>query len=166
MRPRAIKKKEGAAPAPAGGGAVLGALPGYVGYLLRRAQSASFRHLERSAADLALSPGQFSQLAAIEANPGINQRRLATLFGLDKSTLSPAVDALAARGLVQRARAAEDGRAWSLALTPQGRHLLVRMRAKIEAQERIIAAALSSAERDRLLDALRRIEAALDAADA
>jgi DNA-binding MarR family transcriptional regulator len=146
--------------------ALLGPLPEYVGYALRRAQSASFRHLERSAGELALTPGQFSQLAAIEANPGINQRRLAALFGLDKSTLSPAVDALAARGLVQRTRAAEDGRAWSLALTPQGRHLLVRMRAKIEGQERAIAAALTSAERERLLDTLRRIEAALDAADA
>jgi DNA-binding MarR family transcriptional regulator len=146
-------------------GAALGPLPDYVGYVLRRAQSASFRHLERSAGDLALTPGQFSQLAAIEANPGINQRRLAALFGLDKSTLSPAMEALAARGLVQRTRAAEDGRAWSLALTPQGRQLLARMRAKIEAQERIIAEALAPAERARLVDALRRIEAALDAAD-
>jgi DNA-binding MarR family transcriptional regulator len=166
MRPRATKKKDRPGAAPAAPGPALGALPGYVGYVLRRAQSASFRHLERSAADLALSPGQFSQLAAIEANPGINQRRLAELFGLDKSTLSPAVDALAARGLVQRTRAAADGRAWSLALTPQGRHLLVRMRAKIEGQERVIAAALTPVERERLLDALRRIEAALDAVDA
>jgi hypothetical protein len=65
------------------GGAGLGPLPDYVGYALRRAQTASFRHLERSAGDLALTPGQFSQLAAIEAYPGINQRKLAALFGLD-----------------------------------------------------------------------------------
>lgn len=149
-----------------GDGAALGPLADYLGYALRRAQSASFRHLERSAGALALSPGQFSQLAAIEANPGLNQRRLAEIFGLDKSTLSPAVEALVARGLVQRARSAEDARAWSLSLTPQGRELLRRMRAKVEAQERLMAAALSLDERDRLLDALRRIEAALDAADA
>jgi len=142
----------------------LGPLPDYVGYALRRAQTASFRHLERSAGDLALTPGQFSQLAAIEANPGLNQQRLAALFGLDKSTLSPAMEALSARGLVQRTRAAEDGRAWSLTLTPQGRQLLGRMRAKIEAQERVIASALAPAERRRLIDTLRRIEAALDAA--
>ena len=142
----------------------LGPLPLYVGYALRRAQSASFRHLERSAGDLALTPGQFSQLAAIEANPGINQQRLAALFALDKSTLSPAMEALAAHGLVQRTRAAEDGRAWSLSLTPQGRQLLARMRAKIEAQERVIAAALPPAARRRLVETLRRIEAALDAA--
>ncbi len=145
-------------------GAALGPLPDYVGYALRRAQSASFRHLERSAGALALTPGQFSQLAAIEANPGINQRKLATLFGLDKSTLSPAMEALAARGLVQRLRDAADGRAWARSLTAQGRQVLARMRAKIEAQERVIAAALAPGERSRLLAALRRIEAALDAA--
>jgi DNA-binding MarR family transcriptional regulator len=145
--------------------AALGPLPDYVGYVLRRAQSASFRHLERSTGELALTPGQFSQLAAIDANPGINQRRLAALFGLDKSTLSPAMDALAARGLVQRTRDAEDGRAWSLALTLPGRQLLARIRAKIEAQERIIAEALAPGERRRLIEALRRIEAALDAAE-
>jgi DNA-binding MarR family transcriptional regulator len=157
---RARKKRNEAGPSGA-----LGPLPDYVGYALRRAQTASFRHLERSAGDLALTPGQFSQLAAIEANPGINQRRLAALFGLDKSTLSPAMEALAARVLVLRARAAADGRAWALSLTPQGRQLLARMRAKIEAQERMIAAALAPAERRRLVAALRRIEAALDAAE-
>lgn len=144
----------------------LGPLPEYVGYALRRAQTASFRHLERTAGDLSLTPGQFSQLAAIEANPGINQRKLAALFGLDKSTLSPAMEALAARGFVQRLRDAADGRAWALTLTVQGRQLLARMRAKIEAQERVIAGALAPAERRRLVAALRRIETALDAADA
>jgi hypothetical protein len=38
------------------------------------------------------------------------------------------------------------------------------MRAKVEAQERIIAGALAPAERRRLVAALKRIEAALDAA--
>lgn len=150
--------------AEAAAGQELGPLPAYVGYALRRAQSASFRHLERSAADLALTPGQFSQLSAIEANPGIKQGRLAGLFGLDKSTLSPAIDALARRGLVRRDRDEEDGRAWCLSLTPQGRQTLARMRARVEAQERLIDAALTPAERARLIDTLRRVEAALDAA--
>lgn len=147
------------------GAAALGPLAGYLGYALRRAQSASFRHLERSTAELALSPGQFSLLTAVEATPGINQQRLASLFGLDKSTLSPAVDALVRRGLVQRSRAAEDARAWALVLTADGRALLARMRAKVEAQERMMAAALGSPDKaKRLAESLRQIEAAMDAA--
>ncbi len=156
----------GASPAPAPAPApALGPLTDYVGYALRRAQASSFRHLDRSAGDLALTPGQFSQLAAIAANPGINQRRLAALFGLDKSTLSPAMDALVRRGLVARVRNEGDGRAWSLTLTPAGRQALGRMQAKVEAQERLIAAALTESERHGLVAALGRIEAALDAAD-
>lgn len=145
--------------------AALGPLARYVGYALRRAQSASFRHLERNAVESALTPGQFSLLTAIEANPGINQRRLATLFALDKSTLSPAIDALANRNLVLRTRASEDARAWSLTLTHEGRKTLARMRGKVELQERIIARAVSAGERKKLATTLRRIEAALDAAD-
>jgi DNA-binding MarR family transcriptional regulator len=141
-----------------------GPLADYVGYAMRRAQSASFRHLERCAGALALTPGQFSLLVAIDASPGVNQRDLARLFGLDKSTLSPAIDALARRGLVLRSRAQEDGRARALALTPAGRQTLSRMRAKVEAQERIIAGALEPGERRRLMAALARIEVALDRA--
>ncbi len=117
-----------------GAAAALGPLGAYIGYALRRAQTASFRQLERSASELGVSPGQFSLLAAVDATPGINQRRLAALFGLDKSTLSPAVEALARRGLVLRTRAPEDARAWALTLTAGGRHTLARMRAKVEAQ--------------------------------
>ena len=162
---RKNKASPDAAEAGGSGQTVLGPLPSYVGYALRRAQSASFRHLERSAAAVALTPGQFSLLIAIEANPGLNQRRLADMFALDKSTLSPAMDALAKRGLVQRTRMPEDGRAWSLTLTPEGRQTLARMKAKVEAQESIMAGILNSGERRRLVDVLRRIEAALDAAD-
>ena len=75
------------------------------------------------------------------------------------------MDALAKRGLVQRTRMPEDGRAWSLTLTPEGRQTLARMKAKVEAQESIMAGILNSGERRRLVDVLRRIEAALDAAD-
>jgi len=161
MRKRTKVKVSGAGEA----GAAFGPLGAYIGYALRRAQSASFRQLERSASDLALSPGQFSLLTAVDATPGINQQRLAALFGLDKSTLSPAVEALARRGLVLRTKAPEDARAWALTLTLEGRHTLGRMRAKVEAQERIMASALGApGEAKRLLAALRRIEAALDAA--
>jgi DNA-binding MarR family transcriptional regulator len=163
MAERPGRRRKDAA-APAGPVPALGPLAGYVGYAMRRAQSASFRHLERSAGALALTPGQFSLLVAIEASPGVNQRDLARLFGLDKSTLSPAVDALEERGYVQRTRAHEDGRAWALSLTPVGRQALGRMRAKVEAQERIIAGALGPGERRRLMAALARIEATLDRA--
>jgi DNA-binding MarR family transcriptional regulator len=140
-------------------------LTGYVGYAMRRAQAASFRHLERTAGRLGLTPGQFSLLSVLAANPGVNQGRLAAVFDLDKSTLSPAIHALTRRGLVRRVRSRADGRAWSLQLTASGARLLARMRDRVEAQEQLIAGALRASERARLLHALGRITAALERAD-
>lgn len=143
-------------------GAGLGPLPGYIGFNLRRAQMASFRHLDRTAGDLGLSPGQFSLLTFLDANPGVSQKILSQEFGVDTSTLSPVLDGLAGRGLVDRLRAPHDKRTYALHLTAAGRSLLTEMRARIEAQEAAMEAALAPGERASLLDMLQRIAHALD----
>ena len=139
-----------------------GDLPGLIGYNLRRAQAASFRGLDPAATGIDLSPGQFSLLSFLDANPGLAQSAIARGLGVDKSTLSPALDALAGRGLIERRRSETDRRANSVRLTRDGAALLQRMRAEVAAQEAVMAGALRPGERDRLLDMLRRIAAALD----
>ena len=143
----------------------LGKLPGYVGYNLRRAQSASFRHLGRTAADLGLTPGEFSLLDFLDANPGVSQTAVSQVFGVDKSTLSPVLESLAGRHLIVRDRAAHDRRFYALRLSDTGRALLARMTAKVQAQEDVIASALEPGERDLLLSMLQRIAARLDGSD-
>ena len=135
----------------------LGPLPGYIGFNLRRAQMASFRHLDRTAGALNLTPGQFSLLTFLEANPGVSQKTVSQEFGVDTSTLTPVLDALTKRRLIRRARAAHDKRTYALSLTPSGQRLLDDMRGRIEAQEREMAAALAPGERAQLLDMLKRI---------
>jgi DNA-binding MarR family transcriptional regulator len=95
----------------------LGPLPGYLGYNLRRAQIASFKHLDRIAGALELSPGQFSLLTFLDRNPGVSQKAISQAFGVDTSTLSPVLAALSARGLVRRRRAPHDRRNYAIALT-------------------------------------------------
>jgi DNA-binding MarR family transcriptional regulator len=141
----------------------LGPLPGYLGYNLRRAQAASFRHLDATAAGIDLSPGQFSLLTFLAANPDTSQTTIARVFGIDKSTLSPVLDAFARRGLITRKRADHDRRTNAIRLTGVGAALLARMRARVEAQEALMAATLAPEERARLLDMLRRITDALEA---
>ena len=148
---------------PSNGEVALGLLPSYVGYNLRRAQAASFRQLDILAEDLNLTPGQFSLLSLLAVNPGISQKALSTVTGVDTSTMSPALDALARRGLINRARAEHDRRSYSLSLSPAGKALLAAMRNRIEEQERIMAEALEPGERERLLAMLKRITAALNA---
>lgn len=140
----------------------LGPLPGYVGYNLRRAQIASFKHLDRIAGGLDLSPGQFSLLTFLDRNPGVSQKAISQAFGVDTSTLSPVLAALAARGLVQRRRASHDRRNYAIALTAEGTRLLATMRAHIEAQEAVMAEALDAGEKTHLLEMLGKIAATLE----
>jgi len=144
---------------------VLGTLPDYIGFRLRRAQAASFRHLDRLEGPVPLSPGRFSLLALIESNPGITQTRIARAFNLDKSTLSPVVETLVRAGFILRERSPDDGRAYALTLSPSGTEALAGKRRQIERQEEVMSAPLSREERALLLDMLDRMTAALDLAD-
>lgn len=140
----------------------LGPLPDYLGYALRRAQVAMFRDFERRMAALNATPGQFSLLTVIAANPGISQRELAALHRLDKSTLSPAVERLTKRGLVVRERDPADRRYYALTLTGAGKTLLEQLTSLVEGQERTMAGAIPSGDVTRLINDLRGLARALD----
>lgn len=138
-------------------GPSFGPLLGYLGYQIRQAQAAVFRDLTAATADLEVTPGEYSLLTMIDANPGISQIDLAAIHKLDKSTLSLAVTRLVKRGLIRRVRSSDDDRANRLFLRAAGRGLLERVRERVEAQERTIDTALRPGERARMLDALQRI---------
>lgn len=133
-----------------------GVLPELIGYQLRLAQLAVFRDFERSVGDLGVSPGRVGVLVLIDANPGITQSRLAEAVGLDRSTLVPVLDGLERRGLMDRRRG-QDRRTNGLWLTTAGRHLLRRVKHRIFAHERMMAAGLSVKERERLVALLARL---------
>lgn len=138
-------------------GPSFGPLLGYLGYQIRQAQAAVFRDLTAATADLEVTPGEYSLLTMIDANPGISQIDLAAIHKLDKSTLSLAVTRLVKRGLIRRVRSSDDDRANRLFLRAAGCGLLERVRERVEAQERTIDTALRPGERERMLDALQRI---------
>ena len=140
----------------------IGRLAGYVGYQIRQAQTASFRDLAAPLKSLGLTPGEFSLLTIVRANPGLRQADLVQVYGLDKSTLSVAVARLAKRGLIRQRRDAEDRRRQAFDLTADGVRVLDRATEIVEDQERRMADALVPGEAERLMDMLRRIVAALD----
>ncbi len=139
-----------------------GPLPSYLGYQLRQAQTAIFRDLAASIAELKVTPGEYGLLSLVNSNPGISQIDLAQVYKLDKSTLSLAVSRLTKRGLVKRTRSQEDGRYYALWLLEPGRRLLQRVRKCVEAQERAMDSALRRGEREQMLDMLRRISRVFD----
>jgi DNA-binding MarR family transcriptional regulator len=131
-----------------------GILPGLLGYRLRLAQQAVFRDFAQSVAEL--SPGRVGMLLLVEANPGVTQGRLAEEVGLDRSTMVGVIDALQARGLIERRRGA-DRRTNGLWLTRAGRTLVSRVKQRIEIHERRVAARLEPAERAQLLALLEKL---------
>lgn len=139
-----------------------GPLPTYLGYQIRQAQTAIFRDFAASTASLKVTPGEFSLLTLLDANPGISQVELARVYKLDKSTLSLAVSRLIKRRLVRRTRSREDERYYALWLLRPGRLLLERVCARAEAQERAMDAMLRRGEREQMLDMLRRISSVFD----
>jgi DNA-binding MarR family transcriptional regulator len=131
-----------------------GELSGLIGYRLRRAQQELFRDFAASIPDL--SPGRAGLLLLIEANPGVTQSRLAQAMALDRSTMVGVLDALEARGWLER-RKGSDRRTNGLWLTRAGRTLLSRVKRRIAAHEARVTARLSSSERARLLVLLTKL---------
>jgi len=129
-----------------------------VGYRLRLAQQAVFRDFAAHvAADFPdLSPGRVGILFLVEANPGVTQGRLAQAVKLERSTMVGVLHALEERRLLERRRGA-DRRTNGLWLTRPGRAFVARLKRRIGAHERRIAAHLSPAERAQLLRLLEKI---------
>jgi DNA-binding MarR family transcriptional regulator len=132
-----------------------------LGYQLRQAQTASFRDLAGPLRDLNVTPGEFSLMTIVQANPQIRQTDLVQIYRLDKSTMSVAVSRLVRRGLLIQQKSPEDRRFHGLRLTQAGEEVLETVTEIVQDQERRMAAAVGDADWHTTMEALRRIVAAL-----
>lgn len=138
-----------------------GPLEQWIGFHLRMAQTASFQAFARETQDVDLRPGRFAILTLIGRNPGIGQTALSRANGRDKSTLTPALNDLVRRGLVNRTRVKSDRRSYQLSLTPAGEAMLQRLTECAERHEHNLDRIIGPRERAQLLQILRRIGAQL-----
>lgn len=127
------------------------------GHLIRRCQQIAVALFLERLAPLALTPVQYATLAAVEAEPGVEQIRLAGLLALDRTSVGRVVLALEDRGLLRRDADAADRRVKRLVLTPAGRALRRRAAPLVEAVQQDILAPLSAAERRAFLAALGKL---------
>jgi DNA-binding MarR family transcriptional regulator len=132
----------------------LGDLSTNLGYRVRRTQLWVFKDVSRRLAPFDLSPAQFSVLAVIDANPGINQLTIASALDIERAGLGRLVDRLEQRGLVTRTASVAHRRYYVLHLTAAGAKLLDRVKPVIAASEKALAEKLGSNEHRRLLRAL------------
>lgn len=140
----------------------LGPLPGYTGYVLRRAQVALFENFINTFKPLGLRPAQFSVLLVVHANPGRRQSEIAAALGIRQANLVGLIDELDRRGLTKRKRLAADRRSHALTLTAKGKALLKTALAMQARFEQHLVAELGATEHARLIAALVKLHQVLN----
>jgi len=132
-------------------------LDGLLGYALRRAQVGMFLAFHAATRGQDITPPRFTALVMVGANPGIGQSTLGQVLGIARSGAMMLTDWMEARGLVERRRRPNDGRAWGVHLTARGEVLLAGMKRKVAAQDRKRAGVLDARERRELLRLLNKL---------
>lgn len=110
-----------------------------------------------------LTPRQFAVLSTIAQYEGLSQTHLVQRTGIDRSTIADITERLLKRGLVQRRRSREDGRAYAVTLTALGWRKLKAASPYVKRVDETILEALSDNHRDRFVDDLIAIVDALEA---
>ena len=136
-----------------------GPLEYWVGFNLRMAQEHAFQAFSRRSQEIGESPGRFATLTLIARNPGISQTELSYANGRDKSSLTPVVEDLVRRGLVERKRMRADRRAYRLNVTPAGKKTLTMLTRCARHHERALDHIIGQRDRTRFIQILKKIAA-------
>ena len=117
---------------------------GYLGYLLRQAQAATRLTMERSLADLGVTPPQFAVLTMLRAYPGLSGADLARVALLTPQTVGVIIRNLERSGAIRMTPHPVHGRVLQWTLTRRGGALLDKCRRHVQALERRLMAGLST----------------------
>ena len=139
-----------------------GPLAYWVGFNLRMAQEATFQAFSRRSQEVGESPGRFATLTIIARNPGISQTELSHANGRDKSSLTPVVEDLVRRGLVERKRMNSDRRTYRLKVTPAGKKVLTLLTRCARQHERALDGIIGRRDRMKFIQILKRISAQIE----
>jgi DNA-binding MarR family transcriptional regulator len=146
----------------AGGPVDFGPLAHWIGFNLRMAQEAAFQAFSHLSKEVGESPGRFATLTIIARNPGISQTELSQASGRDKSSITPVIEDLVRRGLVERKRVRSDRRAWRLSLTASGKKTLATLTRCARTHERNLDRIIGRNERVRFLAILKKLAAEIE----
>ena len=137
--------------------AELGGLNGIVGFHIRLAHGAVYRHFTETFADLDLTQKQVSALWLVNDNPGISQIALGGRLRMDRATTMTIVNRLQDRSYLRREKSTSDARKQALYLTGEGAAALAKAKAAIAEHEAWLKGRFSAAEIEKLVEMLARI---------
>jgi len=132
----------------------LDALPGHH---IRRLQQMAVAVFLQETPGFGITPVQYGALLTVQRQPGLDQRTLANLMGLDTSTTAGVVDRLEARGLLRRSASPTDRRVKLLSTTEEGTTLMAEMAPHVDKAQARMLEPLTDAEKPLFVDMLIRL---------
>jgi DNA-binding MarR family transcriptional regulator len=124
---------------------------------VQRAARALARRFDDAMRPLGLTNGQFSLMMSLNRPEPPGMAAVASLLGMDRTTLTAVLKALQRRGLVKVAADPADGRARLMTLTAKGRRLLARAVPVWRNTHTAVEALLRDGDSDRLRNNLRAL---------
>jgi DNA-binding MarR family transcriptional regulator len=119
---------------------------GHIAYLLRQAQAATRLTMERTLADLGVTPPQFAVLTMLNAYPGLSGADVARVALLTPQTVGVIIGNLERDGAIKKTRHPIHGRVLQWTLTRHGSNLLDKCRSRANAVERRLVSGLVAKE--------------------
>ncbi len=137
--------------------AELGGLADIVGFHIRLAHGAVYRHFTETFSDLDLTQKQVSALWLVSDRPGISQIDLGGRLRMDRATTMTIVNRLQERAYLRRERSASDGRKQALYVTVEGAAALAEAKSCIAEHEAWLKSRFTPDETEKLVEMLARI---------
>ena len=135
----------------------VGEIDDILGFHIRLAHVAVYRHFMETFAELDLTQKQVSVLWLIDDHPDIAQADLGRRLRMDRATVMAIINRLQKRCYVKRGQSQLDGRRQTLNLTEDGKRALEAARTAIREHERWLKSRFSDQEIDTLMFLLRKI---------
>jgi DNA-binding MarR family transcriptional regulator len=135
----------------------IGEIRNIVGFHIRLAHGAVYRHFTETFSHLDLTQKQVSVLWLVDDHPDIAQTDLAQRMRMDRATTMAIVNRLQSRGYLVRGKSSSDGRKQTLNLTDAGRKALLTAKGAIQQHEQWLKSRFTDREVDKLIEMLSRI---------
>ena len=135
------------------------------GHLVWRAYQLTWQIFAEEAGPLDITPVQEALLLVLSRRENLDQKTLAELVALDRSTAGNVIDRLEKRKLIARAENDKDRRARLVSLTARGKSLSEKLRPIAQRAAERLLAPLSPLERTEFIRLLRKITGLADPFD-
>ena len=135
----------------------VGEIRNILGFHIRLAHVAVYRHFMETFTDLDLTQKQVSVLWLVSDNPGVAQTDLAQRLRMDRATTMGIINRLQGRGFLRRGPSPQDRRRKTLYLTDEGDQVLAHARDAIWEHEKWLKGRFTRKEVQTLMSLLDRI---------